>query len=53
MSSWLSNKENAAVTESLGGTANLGSQVRSRPAVRLWAAAGAAILALQLYVWIK
>ena len=54
MSSGLLNRENASITESLGGTANLGSQVQSptKP-VRLWAAAGAAILALQLYVWIK
>jgi hypothetical protein len=55
MSSGLSNKENApSVTESLGGAASLGAQVQSptKP-VRLWAILGGAILALQLYVWIR
>ena len=55
MSSGLSDKKNAAVTESLGGRPNLGSQ-RSVPD-QARAAVGrppvAAILAFQLYVWIR
>ena len=51
----LSNKKPAAsLSEPLGGAATLGAQVQSptKP-VRLWAILGGAILALQLYVWIR
>jgi hypothetical protein len=43
-----------AVTESLGGTAELGAQVQPKgKPVQIWAALGAVILALTLYVWIS
>ena len=43
-----------AVTESLGGTAELGAQMQAKgKPVQIWAAFGGAILALQLYVWAK
>jgi hypothetical protein len=49
----LSNKK-APVTESLGGAAALGAEVQpSANRVKIWAVAGGAILALQLYVWIR
>lgn len=49
-----SKKTAPPVTESLGGAASLGAQVQSpvKP-VRIWAAIGGAILAFQLYVWIR
>ncbi|WP_405137915.1 spirocyclase AveC family protein [Nocardia sp. NBC_01388] len=51
----LSSKKTAPyVTEPLGDTASLGAQVqaKSKP-VRIWAIIGGAILAFQLYVWIR
>jgi hypothetical protein len=51
----LPNKKKAAtVTEPLGGAAGLGSDVQpaSSP-VKIWAVAGGALLALQLYVWTR
>src|SRR6516164_10679806 len=51
----LSNKKNAPyVTESLAGAASLGAQTQSavKP-IRIWAVIGGAILAFQLYVWIR
>jgi hypothetical protein len=51
----LSNKKSApVVTESLGKVAGLGTQpeATAKP-VRMWAIAGGAILAFQLYVWIR
>ncbi|MFF7940818.1 spirocyclase AveC family protein [Nocardia gamkensis] len=53
--SGLSNRKNEpSVTESLGGVATLGTQVRSTvQPVRIWAVLGGAILAFQLYVWIR
>jgi len=51
----LSNKKNAPyVTESLAGAASLGTQTQStvKP-IRIWAVIGGAILAFQLYVWIR
>jgi hypothetical protein len=53
--SGLSDKKSAPfVTESLGRVAALGTQPEStvKP-VRIWAIAGGAILAFQLYVWIR
>jgi hypothetical protein len=53
--SGLSDKKSAPfVTESLGRVAALGTQAEStvKP-VRIWAIAGGAILAFQLYVWIR
>lgn len=49
----LLNRDVPVVTEPVGGVAGLGAQVQrpSRP-VRLWAIAGGAILAFQLFVWI-
>ena len=51
----LSSKKNAPyLTESLSGGAELQAQDQSRvKPVRVWAAVGGAILALQLYVWIR
>ncbi|RDI56107.1 spirocyclase AveC family protein [Nocardia mexicana] len=47
-------KHTPFVTESLGGAGPLGSQVRSTiTPVRVWAVVGGAILAFQLYVWIR
>ncbi|BBX21115.1 DUF5135 domain-containing protein [Mycolicibacter terrae] len=48
------NKNAPSVTQSLAGTATLGAQVQpaSKP-VRVWATVGGAILAFQLYVWIR
>ncbi|MEU2014014.1 spirocyclase AveC family protein, partial [Nocardia sp. NPDC019302] len=53
--SGLSNRKNEpSATESLGGVATLGNQVRSTvQPVRIWAVLGGAILAFQLYVWIR
>jgi Spirocyclase AveC-like len=51
----LSNKPaKGSLTESIGSAGGLGAQVRSplKP-VRIWAAIGGAILAFQLYVWIR
>jgi hypothetical protein len=49
----LSNQK-PAVTEPLGATAELGSQVQPKAkAIKIWATLGAAILALTLYVWIS
>jgi hypothetical protein len=49
----LSSKK-AAVTESLGGTAELGAQVQAKgKPVQIWAVFGGAILILQLYVWAR
>ena len=43
-----------SVTESLGGAAALGAEVQPKvKPVQIWAAAGGAILVLQLYVWIQ
>ncbi|OBL11833.1 DUF5135 domain-containing protein [Mycobacterium sp. 1245499.0] len=49
-----SSKSAPVVTESLGDVASLGAKAapRSKP-VRIWAVAGGAILAFQLYVWIR
>ncbi|HEX5370007.1 MAG TPA: spirocyclase AveC family protein, partial [Dehalococcoidia bacterium] len=50
----LSNKKTPQPVEKLGGAAELGAQVQpSVKPVRVWAAVGAALLALQLYVWIR
>ena len=49
----LSNKK-PAVTESVGGAAELGAQVQAKgKPVQIWAAFGGAILVLQLYVWTR
>ena len=49
----LSNKK-SAVTESLGGTAELGAQLQPKgKPVQIWAAFGGAILLLQFYVWTR
>ncbi|MBV9320786.1 MAG: spirocyclase AveC family protein [Mycobacterium sp.] len=51
----LPNKRNApTVTESLGGAPSLGTQVQPtvKP-VRIWAIIGGAILAFQIYVWMR
>src|SRR6516165_8849995 len=51
----LSNKKTAPhITESLGKAGSLGAQTQStvKP-VRIWAVIGGAILAFQLYVWIR
>ena len=43
-----------SVTASLGGAATLGAEVQPKvKPVQIWAAAGGAILVLQLYVWIR
>jgi hypothetical protein len=49
-----SSKSAPVVTESLGDVASLGTKAapKSKP-VRIWAIAGGAILAFQLYVWIR
>ena len=46
--------EKPVVAEPHGGAAEVGAQVASpvRP-VKIWAVAGGALLALQLYVWIR
>ncbi|MFD0364749.1 spirocyclase AveC family protein [Nocardia sp. GCM10030253] len=51
----LSSKKNTPyVTEPLGETASLGSQVQSKSKpVLIWAIIGGVILAFQLYVWIR
>ncbi|OBF25465.1 spirocyclase, AveC family [Mycobacterium kubicae] len=44
----------STVTESLSTTASLGAQVQPKStSIRLWACVGGAILAFQLYVWIR
>jgi hypothetical protein len=50
----LSSKKASTVTESLGGSAGLGTAVKqsSKP-VLIWATLGGALLAFQLYVWLK
>ena len=49
-----SDKKNApTVTESLGGSAGLGPGPAKVKPVRIWATLGGAILAFQLYVWIR
>ena len=55
MSSGLSDKKNApSVTEPLGGAAALGAQIQPKvKPVHIWATVGGAILAFQLYVWIR
>jgi uncharacterized protein DUF5135 len=55
MSSGPSNKKSAPlVTESLSGAADLGAQVESKiKPVQIWAVVGGALLALQVYVWIR
>ena len=55
MSSGLSDKKNApSVTEPLGGAAALGAQVQPKvKPIHIWATIGGAILAFQLYVWIR
>ncbi|MGB6205385.1 spirocyclase AveC family protein [Mycobacterium sp.] len=54
MSELLSKKNAPAVTEPLGDAASLGAetQAKAKP-VRTWAIIGGAILAFQLYVWIR
>ena len=54
MSDLANRNQASSVTESLPGAAELGAQGQSpvRP-IKVWAAAGGAILALQLYVWIR
>ncbi|WP_068270203.1 spirocyclase AveC family protein [Aldersonia kunmingensis] len=50
----LSSKKAPAVTESLGGSATLGTEVKpSTKPVLIWATIGGALLAFQLYVWLK
>ncbi|KBZ64337.1 spirocyclase AveC family protein [Mycobacterium colombiense] len=50
----MSDKKASSVIEPLGGAAELGSQVQSKvKPVQIWAAAGGALLVLQLYVWIR
>ena len=50
----LSNKTTTSITESLSGTGSLAGKTPSKAApVRIWAAVGGAILAFQLYVWIR
>jgi hypothetical protein len=51
----LANRKNApSVTESLGGAASLGAQIQPKvKPIQLWAVLGGAILAFQLYVWIR
>ena len=55
MSSGLSDKKNApSVTEPLGGAAALGAQIQPKvKPIHIWATIGGAILAFQLYVWIR
>ncbi len=55
MSSELSDKNKAtSVSESLGGATSLDAEAQAKvKPVQVWAAAGGAILALQLYVWIR
>ncbi|MBH0779723.1 spirocyclase AveC family protein [Nocardia bovistercoris] len=50
----LSSRKSPTVTESIGGSAALGAQVKSpsKP-VLVWAVIGAVILAFQAYVWIR
>ena len=54
MSDLASTNKASSVTESLPGAAELGTRGQSpvRP-IKIWAAAGAALLALQLYVWTR
>ena len=54
MSDLSSKRKTPSVTESLGGAAALGADVRStvKP-VTIWATVGGALLILQLYVWIR
>lgn len=50
----LSNKRKSVVVEKLGGAAELGAQVQpSVKPVTIWATVGAAVLAMQVYVWIR
>jgi Spirocyclase AveC-like len=50
----LSQKKKSPPTESIGAAATLGAQVQpSSKRVRIWACIGAAVLALQLYVWFR
>jgi Spirocyclase AveC-like len=52
--SQLSNKKAPTVTESLGAAASLGAEDATPSSrVKIWAVVGGAILALQLYVWIR
>ena len=55
MSSELSDKNKVtSVSESLGGATSLDAEAQAKvKPVQVWAAAGGAILALQLYVWIR
>jgi Spirocyclase AveC-like len=49
-----SSKKTHSVTESVGGTVSLGAQTQPKVTpVRIWAAIGGAILAFQMYVWIR
>ncbi|WP_319447876.1 MULTISPECIES: spirocyclase AveC family protein [unclassified Mycobacterium] len=54
MSSGLSDKNTPPVTEALAGAAAFGAdaQAKVKP-VTIWAAVGGAVLALQMYVWIR
>ena len=51
----LSSKKNApTITEPLGGAAGLGARAESEAKpVQIWAVVGGALLALELYVWIR
>ena len=49
----LSNKKKPAVTDSLPPAATLGDVRPPSSRVRIWAAAGGLLLALQIYVWVR
>jgi hypothetical protein len=54
MSDLSSKKKDPVVTESLGGAAGLGTQAQlAVKPIQIWAAIGAVILAVQLYVWFR
>lgn len=54
MSNRSDNRAAAVVTEPLGGAASLGAEVQAAvQPVKIWAAIGGALLALQLYVWVR
>ena len=55
MSSGLSDKKSTpSITEPLGGAAAIGAQVQPKvKPIHIWATVGGAILAFQLYVWIR
>lgn len=54
MSDRSDNRAAAVVTKPLGGAASLGAEVQAAvQPVKIWAAIGGALLALQLYVWVR